>query len=272
VTDNLNFWSPHPKPLLKALPGNRLFFFARVPPKPERRVVGFGLVREYHADTVENAWKEFGEGNGTASLEEMIARLNSFSSVKGKTTPKSSIGVTVVDEIVWFDEPVNAQKLGIHVAAEAVRGRILLDEEAAALSGPYSEGSSKESILKQLAKLNKSYKDTPAKTKQIVSNRIERDPMVANLLKQIHPLYCQLCGGEFFKKKGGKSRYSEVHHIIALSSGGSRATDNCLVLCATCHRKMHFADMVLKEHGNELHILEDGHKYVLSRNVLESAS
>jgi predicted HNH restriction endonuclease len=201
----------------------------------------------------------------------MIARLNGFSSVKKTKTPKSSIGVTIIDEIVWFDEPINAQKLGIYVATQAVRGRTLLDEEAVILSGPYSEGSSKESILSQLAQLNKSYKNEPPKTKQIVSNRIERNPTVVNLLKQMHPLHCQLCSGEFFKKLGGKSRYSEVHHIITLSSGGSLATDNCLVLCANCHRKMHFGDIVLKEHGNQLHIIEAGKKYGLSRNVLEIA-
>jgi hypothetical protein len=51
ITDNVNFWSPHPKPLIKALPGNHLFFLAKDPPKPGRKVLGFGTVREYHADT-----------------------------------------------------------------------------------------------------------------------------------------------------------------------------------------------------------------------------
>jgi predicted HNH restriction endonuclease len=269
IPDNINFWSPHPKPLIKALPGNHIFFLAKDPPKPDGEFSASVSCESTTHTRLENAWKEFGEGNGAASLEEMIARLNSFPSVKTKRNCNSPIGVTVVDEVDWFDEPVNAQKLGVQMATQAVRGRTLLDEEVVVLSGPYSEGSSKESILNQLAQLNKSYKNEPPKTKKVISNRIERNPTVANLLKEMHPLHCQLCKGEFFKKKGGKSRYSEVHHLITLSSGGSQATDNCLVLCANCHRKMHIGDIILEEHGNELHIFEAGKKYQLLRNVLE---
>lgn len=101
VVDNVNHWSPSPLPLLRSLPGHYLFFFASTS-SLKKRMVGWGTVREQYSDTVANAWARFGDANGVASLDEMLERLNSFSSVP-KSDPKtasSPIGNTIVDGVV----------------------------------------------------------------------------------------------------------------------------------------------------------------------------
>lgn len=52
---------------------------------------------------------------------------------------------------------------------------------------------------------------------------------------------CQICGFTF-KKKNGDS-YNEIHHVIPLSKNGKDAEINTLVLCANCHRQMHYASV-----------------------------
>ena len=37
----------------------------------------------------------------------------------------------------------------------------------------------------------------------------------------------------------GRTRFLEVHHIVARRKGGSNKADNLMTLCATCHRLYH---------------------------------
>ncbi|MBI3743863.1 MAG: hypothetical protein HY261_06195 [Chloroflexi bacterium] len=122
ITDNINFWSPSPKPLRISLPGNRIYFFAKTPPENGRRIVGWGAVREYFELTVRNAWERFGHGNGAPNLPEMIRRLNSFPG-RNQLGGESEIGCTIVDDVVWLDHPVDLALIGINVAGCIVRGR-----------------------------------------------------------------------------------------------------------------------------------------------------
>ncbi|MBN1462027.1 MAG: HNH endonuclease [Armatimonadetes bacterium] len=63
--------------------------------------------------------------------------------------------------------------------------------------------------------------------------------LLAEALKHLYASRCQICGDTFRTREGG--RYSEVHHIRALSDGGPDAPWNMLVVCATCHTKLHLA-------------------------------
>src|SRR5262249_10192780 len=56
---------------------------------------------------------------------------------------------------------------------------------------------------------------------------------------------CQLCGEFGFVKRNGM-RYCEVHHLFHLSKNpppNCLAPEYLVVLCATCHRRMHYADV-----------------------------
>ncbi len=126
----------------------------------------------------------------------------------------------------------------------------------------------KELIKAELAKLNKEFSSSTPERKEYTSERIERNQRVVGLLKKSHPKKCQICEIEHFITKT-RERYCEVHHIVELSKGGSQATDNCLVICPTCHRKMHRANVVIKEkNDNALEITINGVQYHVKKNIV----
>ena len=258
ITDSVNFWSPNPRPLLNTLIGNHLFFFAKTAPDSRRRVVGWGTVREYVELSAQAAWSRFGFGNGANSLDEKLQRLNSFSSssVASQVSSTTVIGNTIVDDVLWLDDPLEIESIGIHVAPQVVRGRSITDGEEQTLLGDYGENASDQTRQNIINQLNQEYRDSPANKRSQISHRIERNPVLVRLLKQLHPDRCQLCGDTFFWKRGRQNKYSEVHHIRQLSIGGVDAADNCLVLCANCHRKMHHGDVELQDLGQRLLVTE----------------
>jgi len=271
ITDSINFWSPNPKPLLNALPGNRLFLFAKCPPDGRRKLVGYGKVREYRESSVGDSWRRFALGNGSTGIEETLERLNSFSSISvtREINEDMLIGNTVMDEVVWLDEPVSIEDRGVIVAPNVVRGRSLsVDEESALLADDY-DSPTDDNIRQLLANLNAQYNAAPANRKLSISNRIERNPLLVKLLKQLHPETCQLCNESLFWKRGQINRYSEVHHIKELSGGGRDAADNCLVLCANCHRKMHYGDITLEDSDNAVLVREGaGAAITVAKNII----
>lgn len=204
------------------------------------------------------AWSRFGFGNGANSLDEKLQRLNSFSSssVASQVSSTTVIGNTIVDDVLWLDDPLEIESIGIHVAPQIVRGRSITDGEEQALLGDYGENASDQTRQNIINQLNQEYRDSPANKRSQISHRIERNPVLVRLLKQLHPDRCQLCGDTFFWKRGRQNKYSEVHHIRQLSIGGVDAADNCLVLCANCHRKMHHGDVELQDLGQRLLVTE----------------
>lgn len=50
---------------------------------------------------------------------------------------------------------------------------------------------------------------------------------------------CEYCGKEGFLMSNGK-RYTEAHHIIALSAQGKDVVENVIALCPEHHREAHF--------------------------------
>jgi len=103
ITDNANFWSPHPRPLVNGLPGNYMFFYSKIPPSNRRKVVGWGKVTEYREENVARAWELFGLGNGANSQDEMLERLNSLLPSDERVGNDSLIGVNILDKIVGTD-------------------------------------------------------------------------------------------------------------------------------------------------------------------------
>ena len=118
---------------------------------------------------------------------------------------------------------------------------------------------------KAVKQLNKKYKGSSAERKEKTSYVIERNPRITSFLKNHHPDECQICGSPHFKKENGGS-YSEVHHVEELSKGGSQATNNCLVLCPTCHRKMHHASVEIDDLGNKFEITINGDNFEAAKN------
>ncbi|MBD3192156.1 MAG: hypothetical protein GF308_16045 [Candidatus Heimdallarchaeota archaeon] len=70
---------------------------------------------------------------------------------------------------------------------------------------------------------------------------IKRNKTLARELKKLYQGKCQVCKFTFQKKDG--ENYSEIHHIIPLGEDGSDRISNMTILCANCHKKMHYAEI-----------------------------
>jgi 5-methylcytosine-specific restriction protein A len=91
---------------------------------------------------------------------------------------------------------------------------------------------------------------TSPKKQESAQTAYERDPLVKAWVLQNANGACELCrnSGPFIDKSG--RRFLEVHHVIALSDGGSDTIENAVALCPNCHRKCHLspeADTLQKE-------------------------
>lgn len=64
-------------------------------------------------------------------------------------------------------------------------------------------------------------------------------------LKSCYEYTCQVSGCGFtFRQKSGKG-YAEAHHLEHLADDGLDIPENIVILCANCHRQMHYAEVEL---------------------------
>jgi len=76
------------------------------------------------------------------------------------------------------------------------------------------------------------------KVRALVSHA-QRNARIAKELKRHYNGRCQICRRTFRKKDG--ENYAEVHHLKA-----NDHPKNLVVLCATCHRMLHYADVQIE--------------------------
>lgn len=79
---------------------------------------------------------------------------------------------------------------------------------------------------------------------------------------------CQVCGiAAFDRADGGK--YVEAHHIeqLANQTVGNLCTDNVLVVCPTCHAKLHFANVTPAGDAHQIRLTINGEVFVAQRNT-----
>jgi hypothetical protein len=121
-----------------------------------------------------------------------------------------------------------------------------------------------------IAKFNEIYQNATPQKRITISNQIARPNAITDYLKQIQNYICQICGELGFMQSNGK-RYIETHHIIELhrSIPGSYCSDNIIVVCANCHRKLHYApvDYVFVDERQIVLKINDV-QYQFTRNVI----
>ncbi|MGA2337433.1 MAG: hypothetical protein ABSG08_18840 [Terriglobales bacterium] len=102
-----------------------------------------------------------------------------------------------------------------------------LERELSSYPGP---GRRSNFVLRRISRILESY---------------ERPSRITNQVKQIRGTSCQLCGVPGFLKRDG-TRYCEVHHLFHLADDPPTeclSPEYIAVLCASCHRRMHYADV-----------------------------
>jgi hypothetical protein len=85
------------------------------------------------------------------------------------------------------------------------------------------------------------YQNAKPELRRFLAARYERPNRVTKFLKDRLGAKCQICGVEGFLMRNG-SRYCEVHHLFHLAKQlpGSLGPRQLIVVCPTCHRKLHY--------------------------------
>ncbi len=116
-----------------------------------------------------------------------------------------------------------------------------------------------------LALANKSAKKMEGIRRIAVASSFARDRRVADLLKRQRDHVCQLCGTVgFVKRRGG--HYAETHHVVELSKGGGLQSFNVIVVCAQCHRKLHYAAVSVVSAGGGYEVTINGDAFEVEAN------
>jgi len=107
--------------------------------------------------------------------------------------------------------------------------------------------------------------ERPQRCASIVA-RFERSAALAELLKRRRAYTCQLCGFRLRKADGGW--YAEAHHLEFLSEGGMDCLENVVVVCANCHKRLHYSEVrFLDRQSNRLRLSINGDTHEIDTGV-----
>ncbi len=229
IDSNINFWRKDTNQFKMIKPGE--FFWFRVKTKDgKRRIMGYGIYERYEVLTIEEAWEKYGEGNG-APTKERFLELMKQSQFGRDLNFQSRIGCIILNDVHCFndDEGIDLEKIGIEFPKNIVSGKRVDDKKLKRIAQaaiidtdfeiPEIDTEDRERLVEYLKHINERYREGTPAVKDRILKYIERDPRITNALKRLYNS-CQVCGEEFFLKKDGRTRYSEVHHIKSLSEGG----------------------------------------------------
>lgn len=105
-----------------------------------------------------------------------------------------------------------------------------------------------EQRLRDLRQMNIENPVVLRKVRRVIE-AYERPSAITNTVKEQRGDKCQLCGCRGFLKRNG-TRYCEVHHLFHLSDNPPAeclGPDFLVVVCATCHRRLHYANVGIPE-------------------------
>lgn len=91
--------------------------------------------------------------------------------------------------------------------------------------------------------LDQKFQGTPEEVERVI-HPIQRPSALRNAILRRDGTVCRICGNQGFRKRNGE-RYAEVHHMYELCNRapGTLQSWNLIVVCPTCHKKLHFADV-----------------------------
>jgi hypothetical protein len=180
---------------------------------------------------------------------------------------------------------VSHRKGGVDVS-RYYRARLLVGETAIGFAGEAASESTAvdspeiTSLKRQLEELQSiSQPQTPEVLRRIqrVLKVSERPSSITRYVKRTRGTTCQLCGELGFVRRNGK-RYCEVHHLFHLSKNpppDCLAPEYLVVLCATCHRRMHYADVgepIREGNGWRVRVDDTEHRFMVEVVAPDRAS
>ncbi len=103
-SNNVNFWTPTPWNISKLKIGDKFYFMLK---SPIRKIGGFGIYNAYNNYSLDQAWDFFGYGNGCASKEELINKLDDYKAKNSQdksSVTKTQIGCISLSNVEFWDE------------------------------------------------------------------------------------------------------------------------------------------------------------------------
>ena len=129
--------------------------------------------------------------------------------------------------------------------------------------------------LEVLRSLNSRYLNIEPKLRgKQIQNLIDRGSSISKALKSLLGAKCQICGWEGFEKRNGDN-FIEAHHITQLSekTQGSLCTENVVLLCANCHREVHYGKAFsVIDHPDFIEIILSNYQASIRKNSIEYLS
>jgi hypothetical protein len=188
------------------------------------------------------------------AVSSVYAKVMNFRSLDPRAENRGMLGAGDMDRAVWdefFDvatSTIRANELEQEysrlwamswdegtVPPEAVSLTQILDDEAKRL-----EDFSLEHLMEKYAAL-RDQSTTRPRTRVLSTRAYERSSLVIAIARIRAAHKCEItdCMHPTFEMAGG-DLYTEVHHIISLSSGGPDTIENVACLCPAHHREIHF--------------------------------
>jgi len=99
--DEVNFWRPGGRGLLRAPQGAPLLFKRR---SPQNAIAGLGFVEYVDRMSIADAWEFYGSKNGAASLDELVRTIGRI--LKKPVDRFHIIGCAILSQPVFFPESV----------------------------------------------------------------------------------------------------------------------------------------------------------------------
>jgi 5-methylcytosine-specific restriction endonuclease McrA len=223
--------------------------------KKPRSIVGVGRIQAQPILDQDAAWVKYGTALGADTEAEWRVQASSVLSNSRKTYGGKILAIELAD-FRAFPSPVAPETVGItdtgwsdkkEVGDEAST-RLLELLGADSLERLPADTPEIAHLREELGELQSARQpQTPEILRRVqrILKVYERPNPITRYVKRTRAATCQLCGELGFFKRNGK-RYCEVHHLFHLSNN---PPPNCLtpeyivVLCATCHRRMHYADI-----------------------------
>jgi hypothetical protein len=105
--------------------------------------------------------------------------------------------------------------------------------------------------ISSAAELENRYAIATPELRRTIAARYERPNAVTHAVKLSRGSRCQVCHKKGFIMKNGRE-YCEVHHLFHLAKGlpGTLSPKYLIVVCADCHRMLHYADCTQPEEIN----------------------
>ena len=234
-TDVVNFWRKNNRDFKVLKKGEYFFFLVKNPKNPSTRYIeGYGVFDRYDVLNIKDAWDMYQYGNGCSSRDELeenfrILYKDSFLDIK--------IGCIILKDIVFFDNLIDLELVGVEFQKNIVSGKAISEEEIAKIITNndfelsfddlgFTEG---KTVLK--THLSKERNRTLIK--------VAKEEFIKNHGK----LYCEVCGFDFEEVYGDLGKdYIECHHLLPvsqISDDHQTKISDLAMVCSNCHSMIH---------------------------------